>query len=342
MKNTCTTALIITILFAIMPNAFACNTVADCNVQGDFHRADKLYLERSYAPTQNSSSDSSYTPLPDIGATLSNIWQRSQSNAEPVRELTNNEKIARNEAAGDDGDAQSAAIAGDVYRIGWGGAPKDERLALKWYEKAAALGSVESQVEVGWAYWKGKTLEKNATTAAKWFEMAAKNGNAEAQSFLGALYGTGDGVTKDAVQSAQWHLKAAAGGNGNSQYIVGLLYHDGVGIAQDYAQAFKWFSAAAEQGHVAAQYNLGVMYAKGRGMDTDAKKAAIWYTKAAEGGEVNAQFSICTFYYFGLGVSIDDRMAEFWCKRAADQKDEEAKTLLVRIRAEAKEFGYRE
>jgi TPR repeat protein len=282
-----------------------------------------------------------YESIGMLGGTLATIAGRFQSrNVETVREPTDAEKRERNEALANKGDVASAVTAGDIYRIGYRGAPVDEKKALYWYEKAATLGDLNSQLEMGWAYLLGRTLEKNITTAAKWFELAAKAGSAEAQYIFGVMNAVGMGAPLNDAAALQWYAKSAAGGDPEGENALGIRYHWGKGVAQDYKLALKWFTAAAEKNHPDAQYSLATMYSKARGVPLSFDNAYKWYAKAAEGNSMNGQFMSCFYLSSGIGVKKDLRMAELWCARAAAQGDADAKDLLASIKETAKKEGY--
>jgi TPR repeat protein len=77
-------ALLVSVaLTAQIPNAFACNTVAECNVEGNYNRAIALDLQRSYAPAQNSPRDtsSSYDGVSSALANSFKSWEDSKNAA---------------------------------------------------------------------------------------------------------------------------------------------------------------------------------------------------------------------------------------------------------------------
>jgi TPR repeat protein len=75
--------LVSAVLTAQIPNALACNTVAECNVEGKFNRAIELDLQRSYAPVQNSPRDtsSSYDGVSSALANSFKSWEDSKNAA---------------------------------------------------------------------------------------------------------------------------------------------------------------------------------------------------------------------------------------------------------------------
>ena len=59
-----------------------------------------------------------------------------------------------------------------------------EQKRLKHLHKFAKEGEVESQLELGKHYQKGKVVKKSCERAAYWYNRAALNGDEEAQGYL--------------------------------------------------------------------------------------------------------------------------------------------------------------
>jgi TPR repeat protein len=81
---------------------------------------------------------------------------------------------------------------------------------------------------------------------------AADGGHARARFKLGFCYYYGKGVVKDAVAAAEWYAKAAAQGYAGAQYNLGLLYENGTAVAQDFKAAAAWYAKAAASGYAEA------------------------------------------------------------------------------------------
>jgi len=67
------------------------------------------------------------------------------------------------------------------------GAPRSAQNAReggRWLRKAAALGEVDAQYELGCAYYRGDGVTRSLRLAMKWLRSAARLGNESAQAFL--------------------------------------------------------------------------------------------------------------------------------------------------------------
>jgi localization factor PodJL len=73
------------------------------------------------------------------------------------------------------------------------------------------------------ANFQGWGKEKNYAEAAKWFEKAAQLGSVDSQYNLAVLYEQGSGVPKSLSDAYRWYAIAAAGGDKESQTRVAVL-----------------------------------------------------------------------------------------------------------------------
>ena len=165
-------------------------------------------------------------------------------------------------------------------------------------------------------------------------EPAAKMGIASAEMVMYIIYV--DGVTgqtnKDMAMS---YLKSAAEkGYDRAQCNLGICYEYGSGTTQNLEEAVKWYKKAAEQGNDCAQCNLGYCYYHGRGTTQNLEEAVKWYKKAAEQGFDRAQYNLGLCYYSGQGTTKNLAEAEKWLEKAAKNGNEDAKTYLLKVRAE--------
>src|SRR2546426_1120946 len=165
------------------------------------------------------------------------------------------------------------------------------------------------------------TAEKRLAQLQK----GADSGDAAAQYGLGWMYYDGDGVPKDAAKAAEWWQKAATQGDAPAQYGLGRMYYKGEGVPKDAAKAAEWWQKAAAQGDAAAQYGLGGMYYEGEGVPKDDAKAAEWHQKAAAQGDAVAQELLALMYNEGIGVPSDGVLAYAWLNLSAAKGNETAK-----------------
>jgi TPR repeat protein/serine/threonine protein kinase len=203
------------------------------------------------------------------------------------------------------------------------GVPKDLEEAARWYRKAAEQGLALSQRNLAHAYVSGEGVSKNIDTATGWFKKAAMQDDAEAQYMLGLAYTGEEGIAQDLVESAKWFQKAADQGHAKAQQSIGDCYMNGKGVGKNSAKAFEWIKKSAENGCLDAQFQLGLMYASGTGGAADHGEAAKWFRKTAEGGEARGMANLGWCYETGTGVTKDEAEAAKWYRKALDAGDEQ-------------------
>ena len=220
---------------------------------------------------------------------------------------------------------------GEDYYYGRNGKPEDYSEAVKWYRKAAELGSADGQFNLGYMYENGEGVEKDYSESAKWYRKAAEQGHADGQFNLGCMYINGNGVPQYNSDAMKWFLKAAEQGHSAAQFNIGVMYANGIGVPQDNSEAVKWYRKAAELGYAEGQFNLGFMYDMGYGVTENNSEAVKWYRKAAEQGLAEAQFNLGYMYELGEGVKKDFTQAKNWYEKAAAQGHEKAENGLRRV-----------
>ncbi len=189
------------------------------------------------------------------------------------------------------GDVTAQCELGNCYGNGVG-VEQDEEEAFRWYKKAAEQGDADAQHMLNIHYSNGKGVGKNEVEVFKRYKKAAEQGDVNAQYMLGVCYSNGEGVGKNEKEAFKWYKKAAEQGNADAQSVLGRCYYYGDGVGQDYGEAYKWYMKVAKQGNADAQYMLGVCYDNGKGVAQDKWEAYKWYEKAAEQGDADAQFML--------------------------------------------------
>lgn len=64
------------------------------------------------------------------------------------------------------------------------GVPRDRKVAIRLYCKAARLGHAEAQYALGWIYANGRGVDRDDHVALKLFEMAAEQGHVHAEKMM--------------------------------------------------------------------------------------------------------------------------------------------------------------
>jgi len=171
--------------------------------------------------------------------------------------------------AANQGAAQAQFNLGWAYHYGLG-VDRNWELALKWYSAAAEQVNPGGIRGVGEMYELGVAgLKQDFVQAAKLYERAAELGDLVAQFNLGVFYEHGQGVPVNRRLAETYLERSATQGHDSAQLNLGLLYQSGVEGVPDYKKAIYWLQMAAESGNPKAHGAIGSMYVSGHGVKQD-------------------------------------------------------------------------
>ena len=166
------------------------------------------------------------------------------------------EILARLRSKVESGNRTAMWSLGGAYFYGHLGLVPSKKRGMRLYERAAALGEVNSLYNIGNSYRTGDGVKLDKKKAVKYYRMAADRGLAVAQDNLGLCYLTGEGAARDEAEGVRLFRLAAEKGLANAECNLGEAYGAGRGIAQDAAEARRWFERAAARGHEKARLLL--------------------------------------------------------------------------------------
>lgn len=110
----------------------------------------------------------------------------------------------------------------------------DIKDAIHLYERAIALGNLDSLCELGELYLQGMSsggLGMNYEKAREYLMSAADEGVAVAQYRIGCMYLSGKGLEEDKEKARQWLLKSSGQGHAEATFRLGkLLYEEGESV----------------------------------------------------------------------------------------------------------------
>lgn len=207
------------------------------------------------------------------------------------------------------GDAASMLALGLLYQDGRG-VPADLDRSLFLCRQAAESGWPEAMLHLGISAMQGSGAQgkPDDALALDWFSKAAAAGSVPGMFNLGRFHDDGrGGLAVDKTEAFSWFRKAADAGYAVAQNEVAARYRDGRGTGRDVAEAVRWFNTAAAQGLPAAMVNLGVLHENGADgiVEKDEAKAAALYVEAAKRHDPVGQFLLSRLYESGKGVPQD-------------------------------------
>jgi TPR repeat protein len=221
------------------------------------------------------------------------------------------------------GDTTATMLLGECYLKGEG-VPKDEYVAARQFEKAAAAGSERGMYEFGKLLLKGaKGVEKDEVKARRMFGMAAKQGHGPSCLMYGLCLATGTGGIRSMADGMVW-LHAAADDEENpsveAMLNLGMAYIRGESIPRNVTRGMVYLEAAAAQGDARACHELGEMKLLGdvRGVKQDAEEAVRLLTDACDAGAGgHTMWLLGRCYAQGDGCEVDDDVAAIWFLKSA-------------------------
>ena len=156
--------------------------------------------------------------------------------------------------AADKGDAWAQVDLGQIYLDGERGVKKDYAQAVRWFRKAVRKKDELAFFNLGLCYDFGKGVRQSDRLACKYYSKAALRGHVAAMCNLGAILVDYDGSQKDGIL---WMRRAAVRGDDKAQHNLGDWYASGeCGLKVNRRLAMKWLAKSAEQGNKAASKTL--------------------------------------------------------------------------------------
>ncbi|ESQ77775.1 SEL1-like repeat protein [Asticcacaulis sp. YBE204] len=225
-----------------------------------------------------------------------------------------------------------------IYLTGYG-VPKDQKEALKWFERASYIGYVPATKTVGDMYYNGVGNAKDVKKAVKNYQDAAKYGYAPAQYALAEILYTGEGDIKaDPKMALAWYNEAAKANHPGGLYALGVAYDSGEGVAADQQKALYFYKEAAIRGNADAQNAVGTYFYQGGSLlPKDDIAARQWFEVAAKNGQTDAQFNLAVMYMKGEGGPKNLVNAYLWFAMARKGGHENAAAAIKAVEAQMTE-----
>ena len=154
-------------------------------------------------------------------------------------------------------------------------------------EKAAAVGNVAAQRELGLRVLDGATSKADEARAADLIRHSADGGDPQAMLELARLYRDGRAVDASQPKYLEW-LQRAAHDAVPAMRMLGEAYRDGEAVPEDIDRAVHWLSESAQWGDGAALRAMGDLWRTGRGVPADPVLAWMAYRLAESVGVPSA------------------------------------------------------
>ena len=140
-------------------------------------------------------------------------------------------------------DPEAINTLGQKYSYGSLGLKKDLRKAVKLWEEAAGLGSIEALYNLGDAYRLGEGVEKDMAKAAEFYMKAAMQGCVEARHNLGCI----EGRMGNCDRAVRHFFISAKVGNKVSLEAMKRGFMEGLATKEQFTEALKGYQDAVEE-----------------------------------------------------------------------------------------------
>lgn len=194
------------------------------------------------------------------------------------------------------------------------GVQRNSKEAIKWYEKAAAMGHVEAMLVLGNIYYMGQGILKDDETAFKWYTKAADLGSAAAMNYIGNMYYEGKGIEKNLEKAILFYEKAACQGHYTAMFNMGYIYYEA--HMKGWDEPFEVYLKAALEGDIEAINHVAYSYHTGSDIEQNYEEAFKWYQIAAAKDQPSAMIWLAYLYLNGQGAPKDYLKASYWCEKA--------------------------
>ena len=216
--------------------------------------------------------------------------------------------------------AAEAGIVPAMLMIARSSRESDRPGALKWYQAAAAKGSVEGMKKAGSLLYSNRLRPEDDLKALDYFTQAANAGDPEGAYLAGECFYFGKGTAPDIDKAVQFLQLAAARHDVRAMDLLGTCYRK----QGKFELARRSFEGAATAGYALSYFNLGVMYMNGEGVprsprkgEDQFKRSAELFRQGAEKGDPVAMFYFASWNEQGIGVPKDLKIATEWYRRSA-------------------------
>ena len=179
---------------------------------------------------------------------------------------------------------------GSLYFNGIG-TEKNRVKAISYFTKSAELGNDNAATNLAFIYLTGENNDSERNKKAmQLFQQAAKSGNKLAEFMLGYAYYKGFTVDRDNYTAFGLIKDAAQEGAefDEAQYILAEMYANGYGTVQNYVNSVSYYTKAVNQGNTDAYVDLAKIYAEGKFAQRNMVKAHTLFNIAASEGNSQA------------------------------------------------------
>lgn len=182
-------------------------------------------------------------------------------------------------------EVKACNIAGEIFRNGDGGVPKDGQKSADLHGKACDKGMIVScAIEAQLRYQGSDGAKVDKARARLAYERSCGPDFYDSCANAGVMCATGDGGPADLAKARGLYQKACDGGEAAACVNLASMLLNGEGGDADKAKAQTMFAQQCEKKQALGCYNLGLVFAKGLNGPQDLGQAITHLQKACDLG----------------------------------------------------------
>lgn len=144
--------------------------------------------------------------------------------------------------------------------------------------REAEAGSGRAAWRVGSAYESGEDAPQDHAEAVRWYERAVALGEESSLRYLAEMAADGRGMPRDIDKAVSLYRKNAERFTETATYVLAAMHADGIGVEKDAEKALAYYRAGWEPEHFG---ELAECYEQGRGVEQDYARALDLYRAGA-------------------------------------------------------------
>lgn len=172
------------------------------------------------------------------------------------------------EAAANLGHAESMIVLGEYLNGTFGNEKQDLEQAFRWFLRAEKSGAQQAIEYVAYCYHVGAGVKKDEKTALKYYQKGAAINDSGCVVEYASFLQEGKFIKQDCRKAFELFQNAAKGDSRAAERRVGDCYEKGLGTGVDYLKAAEWYLLSAEKGNKYAKKAYDEMLHKIRNFET--------------------------------------------------------------------------
>jgi uncharacterized protein len=243
----------------------------------------------------------------------------------------NDTRVVALQVQSDPEDPRALVMRGDAYAAGVDG-PRDPKLAVEYYRKAAALDDPKGLIRLGEAMVLGRGITPDIEGGLMLISQAAESGDTNALILLGDFYARGISGLPSRPLAIPAYERAAELDRSVALVKLGDIYRDGRFVQKNPDKAVEYYRKAIAAGRSAALVPLGRGFAEGKLGKLGSPSDGVALLKQADDlGVPDAIIALSDCYLNGAGIPQNPQEAIDILNAALDKGNARAGQRLIAI-----------